>query len=151
MLNCFKDYERHLHILKGILDLDWFKKLTLGQQYMSVLHSQFHVCRCSGNFRSLSISRQGIDPQSQNIPGSEELKYSGLHTAKSSKWNTEYMYHIMCYLQWKLKQFLHPQDVFLESCQFFSAVSTTIFATTVDVLVSVIVFFIHWNLTKYST
>ena len=50
--------------------------LTLEQQYMlSVLHSQFHACWCSGDFRSQGISRYGIDPQSQNIPSpaSEEL------------------------------------------------------------------------------
>ena len=41
---------------------------TVKQQYMlSVLHTQYHVCWCSGDFRSQSISSHGIDPQSQNI------------------------------------------------------------------------------------
>ena len=39
-------------------------KLTLEQQYLlSVLHSQYHACWCSGDFRSQCISRHGIAPQ----------------------------------------------------------------------------------------
>ena len=52
-------------------------KLTLEQEYMlSVLHSQYHACCSSGDFRSQGISRHGIDPQSRNIPSpaSDELK-----------------------------------------------------------------------------
>ena len=52
-------------------------KLTLEQQYiLSVPHSQYHAWRCSGDFRSQSIIRYGIDPQSRNIPSlaSEELQ-----------------------------------------------------------------------------
>ena len=82
MLNCLKDYQRYIHISNHILDLAWPKqmKLTLEQQYMlSVLHSQYHVCWCSGNFRSQCISRNGIEPQSHNIPSlvSEELRQLG--------------------------------------------------------------------------
>ena len=39
-------------------------KSTLKQQYMlSVLHSQYHACWCSSNFRSQGISRNGIHPK----------------------------------------------------------------------------------------
>ena len=51
-------------------------KLTLEQQQvLSVLHSQYLACWCSGYFRSQSISRHRIDAQSRNIqsPASEEL------------------------------------------------------------------------------
>ena len=43
---------------------------------LSVLHSQYHACWCSGDLRSQGISRHGIDSQSWNIqfPASEELK-----------------------------------------------------------------------------
>ena len=42
---------------------------------LSVLHSQYRACWCSGDFRSQGISRHGIDPKSRNIPSpaSEEL------------------------------------------------------------------------------
>ena len=42
---------------------------------LSVLHSQYHACWCSGDFRSQGINRHGIDPQSRDIPSpaSEEL------------------------------------------------------------------------------
>ena len=51
-------------------------KLTLEQQYMlSFLHSQYHTCWCSCDFKSQCISMHGIDPQSWNIlsPALEEL------------------------------------------------------------------------------
>ena len=39
-------------------------KSTLKQQYMlSVLHSQYHACWCSSDFRSQGISRNGIHPK----------------------------------------------------------------------------------------
>ena len=66
MLNCFKDYKRHNHILNHILDLAWSKlmKLILEQQcILFVLHSQYHACRCAGNFRNQGTNRHGIDPQ----------------------------------------------------------------------------------------
>ena len=71
MLNCFKVHKGYIHILNPILDLSWAKlmKLSLEQQYvLSVLHSQYHACWRTGDFRSQCISRDGIDPQSQNIP-----------------------------------------------------------------------------------
>ena len=71
MLNCFKDYKRCIHILNHILDLARLKlmKLSLEQQYMlSFLHSQYHACWCTGNFRSQCISRHGVDLQNWNIP-----------------------------------------------------------------------------------
>ena len=46
------------------------------QPYMlPILYWQYHACWCSGDFRSKSISRHGIEPQSRNIPSpaSEEL------------------------------------------------------------------------------
>ena len=51
-------------------------KLSLEQEYMlSVLHSRYHACWWSGDFRSQSINMHGIDPKSRNIPSpaSEEL------------------------------------------------------------------------------
>ena len=56
-LNCFKDHKRHIHILNRILDLASPKlmKLTLEQHYMSVLHSQYHACWCSGDIRRINI------------------------------------------------------------------------------------------------
>ena len=88
MLNWFNDYKRHIHILNCILDLAWPKwmKLNLEQQYMpSVLHSQYHACWCSGDFRSQVICRHGIDCQSRNIPSpaSKELTLghmTGIHS-----------------------------------------------------------------------
>ena len=75
------------HIFKCILELAWPKmmKSTLEQQYMlSVLHSQYHACWCSGDFRNQSISTRGIDSQSRNIPSpaSEELILSNSSWAK---------------------------------------------------------------------
>ena len=42
---------------------------------LPILYWQYHACWCGGDFRSQSISKHGIDPQSQNIPSpaSEEL------------------------------------------------------------------------------
>ena len=78
MLNFFKPYKKYVHILNHIFDLAWPRpmKLTLEQQYMLfVLHSQYHACWCSGDFRSQCIGSRGINPQSQNIPSpaSDEL------------------------------------------------------------------------------
>ena len=80
MVNCFKDYRRYIHILNHILHLASFRylKLTPKQQYiLPVLLSQYHVCWCSGDFRSRSIIRHGIDPPKWNIlsPSSEQLRY----------------------------------------------------------------------------
>ena len=82
MLNWLKNYKRYIHVLIHILDLTWPKKmkLSLEQLYMlSVLHSQYHACWCTGDFRSQCISRHGIDPQSENIPSpaSEEFIFQG--------------------------------------------------------------------------
>ena len=39
------------------------------QWYMlSILHSQYQACWCTGDFSSQCISRHGIHPQSRNIP-----------------------------------------------------------------------------------
>ena len=52
MLKYFSYYKRYIHILNHIMDLPCpkWKKLTLKQQYMSmmlsVLHSQYHACWC---------------------------------------------------------------------------------------------------------
>ena len=70
MLNCFKGCKIY-HILNRFLELALLKymKLALEQKYMLyVLHSQYHACWCSGDFRSQGISRYGIDPQSRNNP-----------------------------------------------------------------------------------
>ena len=83
MRNCFKDYKIYIHILNRILDLAWkWMNLPLEQQYMlSVLHSQWHACCCSDDFRSQGISRHGIDPQSGNLlsPASEELNLCSVY------------------------------------------------------------------------
>ena len=49
---------------------------------LSVLHSQYHACWCTGDFRSQCISRHGIDHQSRIIPSpaSEELMMSAIAT-----------------------------------------------------------------------
>ena len=70
MLNCFKDYQRSIHILYHILDFIQQKKtkFPMEQPYMlPILH-----------FRSQCIIRHGIGPKSWNIPSpaSEELKHS---------------------------------------------------------------------------
>ena len=51
-------------------------KLALEQQYISVLHSQYHVCWCSDDLRSQGINRNSIDPQSWSIlsPASEYMQ-----------------------------------------------------------------------------
>ena len=77
-LDLYKDYKRYIHILNCILESTWpmLMKLTLEWQYiLSVLHSQYHACWCTGDFKSQCISRHGTDPQSQNIqsPASKEL------------------------------------------------------------------------------
>ena len=53
------------------------------QQYMSALHSQYHACWCSGNFRNQGISSHGIVPQSRNIlsSASEELRAGDIKSA----------------------------------------------------------------------
>ena len=56
-------------------------KLTLEWKYIfSVLHSQYHACWCSGDFRSQGISRHGIDPQSWNIPSPAPEELTGTYT-----------------------------------------------------------------------
>ena len=57
-------------------------KLTREQQYiLFILHSHYHACWSSGNFRSQGISRHGIDTQSLNIPSpaSEQLVFQHSH------------------------------------------------------------------------
>ena len=70
-------------------------KFTLEKQYMlSVLHSQYHACWSSGDFRSQGIRRQDINPQIQNIlfPASEELEpMSHLITIKYHRDKTWYL------------------------------------------------------------
>ena len=56
-------------------------ELTLEEKYMfSVLHSQYHALSYSGDFKSLCISSNGIDPISQNIlsSASEDMTYWNL-------------------------------------------------------------------------
>ena len=58
-------------------------KLKLKLQCMfSVLHSQYHACWCTGDFRSQCISRHDIDPQCRYIPSSasEELFWNWLNS-----------------------------------------------------------------------
>ena len=91
MLNCFKDYKRYIHILNQISNLAWPKwmKLSLEQHYiLYVLHSQYHACWCTGDFRSQCISRHDIDPQSRNIPSpaSEELTHCKLYEHFKEIW-----------------------------------------------------------------
>ena len=53
---------------------------------LSVLHSQYHACWCTGDFRSQCINRHGIDHQSRIIPSpaSEELSSWGVTEATFS-------------------------------------------------------------------
>ena len=43
------------------------------------LHSQYHVCWCSSDFRSQGISSHVTDPQSQNIPSPASKELRSLH------------------------------------------------------------------------
>ena len=69
MLNRFKDhifssFESYLGF--GFTPVD---EITLEPQYtLSVQHSQYHACWCSGDFRSQGTNRHAIDLQSRNIP-----------------------------------------------------------------------------------
>ena len=59
-------------------------KLILGQRCMLfVLHNQYHACWCSGDFRSQSISRYGIDRQSR-----PEYSVSNIKRINSANWPT---------------------------------------------------------------
>ena len=63
-------------------------KLALEQQYiLSVLHSQYYVCWCSGDFGIQCISRHDIDPQSRNIspPASEQASINTLGPRRNSR------------------------------------------------------------------
>ena len=78
MLNCFKDYQRCIHISYYTMEFVQQKKtkFTMQQPYiLPILHWQYHACWCSGDFRSQGINRHGIDPQGRDIqfPASEEL------------------------------------------------------------------------------
>ena len=106
MPSCFKDYKRYIHILNHTLDLVWpkYMKLTLKQQYMSVLHNQYHACWCTGDFRSQCISRHDINPQSWNILSSvsEPLPYRNYK---------DYVYGRCWYRStWKNKEYLRNKD-----------------------------------------
>ena len=71
MTKCFKDYQRIIHIWYHILDFvqQTKSKLTMQQPYMlRIIYWQYHACWYSGNFRSLGISRNCIDPKSRYIP-----------------------------------------------------------------------------------
>ena len=79
-LNCFKDYERCIHISYHILDFVQQKKskFTMEQPYMlHIIYCQYHACWCLCDLRSEAISRHGIDQIDQNILSlaSEELYY----------------------------------------------------------------------------
>ena len=74
LLNYPKDYKTYIHILNRILDPGWTQVDEINSR--TKIHvCPTHVCWCSGDFRSRSISRHGIDSQSRNIPSptSEEL------------------------------------------------------------------------------
>ena len=47
------------------------------------LHSQYHVCWCSSDFRSQGISSHVNDPQSQNIPSFSSIKRVKITTSSS--------------------------------------------------------------------
>ena len=57
-----------------ILSSDWLDQSIWN--LLSVLHSQYHACWCTVDFRSQFINRHGIGTQSRNIssPASKELK-----------------------------------------------------------------------------
>ena len=84
MLNCFKDYKRHIHILNHILDLPWptLMKLNLELQYMlSALHSQCHACWWTDDFKSQCINRHGkLEYSVSSIKGVNVMKFIHLQT-----------------------------------------------------------------------
>ena len=80
MLSCFKDHKRCIHISCHLFDFVQQKKTRFAMEQphmLPILYCQYHVCWCSGDFRSQGISKHGIDPQSWNIPSSasEELTF----------------------------------------------------------------------------
>ena len=66
-------------------------KLTLEQEYMlSVLHSQYYVCWCSGDFRSQGISRHGIDPTKS------EYFISSIWRVNADQWHKmQYLFKVL--------------------------------------------------------
>ena len=88
MLNCFKDYKRCILILNRFLVfLDksgWNQLWNNITCCLSYTTNRMACLLCFGDFRSRSISRHGIDPQSRNIlsPASGELivYHSGVET-----------------------------------------------------------------------
>ena len=68
MLNCFKDCERCIYISYHISDFvhQMKSRFTMEQLYtLPILYFQYHVCWCSGDFRSQRINRHGIDPKAR--------------------------------------------------------------------------------------
>ena len=72
------------------------------QPYMlPILYCQYHACWCPGDLMSPRISRNGIDPESRNIPypaASEEFKWS---------WSSKFEY-----MQTLLLRALHEDTVY---------------------------------------
>ena len=104
-MNCFKDYKWYkcIHISNRILDLAWPEVDAIKSE--TTIHvvcprqSQYHACSCASDLRSQSISRHGIDPQSQNIwsAASEEL----VHWHHMALWklvNVQLNVHLICQL-----------------------------------------------------
>ena len=145
MLNCFKDYKRYIHILNHISNLAWPKwmKLSLEQHYMLyVLHSQYHACWCTGNFRSQCISRHYIDLQSRNIPSpaSEELRWVWNWLCQSGTQifcYRQYLYTISC-----LMDLQYPEKYF---CLWHNILKSIFaYGRTCDIIM--MIWFLLWTL-----
>ena len=63
-IKCFKDYKICIHVWI-VNQIDEINSIKI--YMMSVLHSNWDACWCSGDFRSQCISRNGIVSQSRNI------------------------------------------------------------------------------------
>ena len=79
----------------------WLGAVQAGQWYMlSVVHSQYHVCCCTGDLRSQCISRHGIDPTNIPSPAPEVLKlksdymkpWQWRHNERDGVWNIRRIY-----------------------------------------------------------
>ena len=62
ILTISKDYKKNTHFQSNF-GLTRVEEINSGIEYMSVLHSQYHACWCTGDFQSQCIRRNGIEPK----------------------------------------------------------------------------------------
>ena len=88
----------------------------------SVLHSQYHACWCSGDFKRQGISRHGIDLQSQTILSSESQELTCWTVFKDYERCIPLSYHILDFVLQKKTGFTMEQTYMLPIlyCQYHS-------------------------------